>query len=157
MCVFFFVVARVLWAAQLAVTDCICYCCNKRHNSCWTIWISTYNAYFLYFCIFGIFDIRTGQTDTFICVWAQTNLISRILARTVIENCSFNSPNQSPLPEKYRETAKQTSRLTLETLGFGFCIFLVEVFTDLLAWLAAFLSGYVTLREISNVIILTVW
>lgn len=66
-------------ACRTQLRLCVCYCCNKRHNSCWTIWISTQIHIHMY-------DRQTvGQRDRH--VWEHNkNLISRILARTVIEN-----------------------------------------------------------------------
>lgn len=149
---YFIFLSRVSGAANFSPNAVflffVLFFCNKRHNSCWTIWISTYNDYFFFFALLTLDRSSTDSpTDTSV----HNNLISRVLARTVIENILY--------PKAKPKTDKQTVRLTLETLGSWLWSLAGRLpggfFTDLL--LAAFLSGYVTLREISNVIILTVW
>lgn len=83
----------VLFGACRIRRDCVffffCYSySNKRHNSCWTIWISTHRYRYRYICRYSYrykYCLTCRQLDRH--VWEHNkNLISRILARTVIEN-----------------------------------------------------------------------
>lgn len=108
----------VLFGACRIQRDCFCYCCNKRHNSCWTIWISTQNSH-TRVCV----CMSAWQADS------RTERQTRMRAQQKFDlshfgtnrNWKFPSPlstlNDSPPKTK---TDKQTARLTLETLGYSF-------------------------------------
>lgn len=95
----------VLFGACRIQRDCFCYCCNKRHNSCWTIWISTQ---YTFVCVCMSAWQADSRTERDRHVWEYNkNLISRILARTVIENFSLPSPHWTILHKKLKPTNKQ--------------------------------------------------
>lgn len=48
-------------ACRTQLRLCVCYCCNKRHNSCWTIWISTQIHIHMCECVAWQADSRTAR------------------------------------------------------------------------------------------------